>query len=303
MRKFVELQGGTLTVASEVGKGSTFTFTLPVHFAGTTIPSPIINVDGTVIPPGERVLVVEDEDQAYSTLAAYLQAAAYVPIRARNADEALRLARTIRPVAVTLDIVLPGAQGWDVLRALKADASTASLPVIIVSMIDNRELGLAFGADDYFVKPVDWTRLMRRLREITVRTAAPKRPRLLLIDDDVSVHDMIEAELTKQGYQIEKAFSGADGLQRAMASVPDVIILDLAMPGMSGFEVAAELKQCEATSRIPILAFTAKELTAGDREQLKKGFHAVVAKGSSAGKRLIHAIRALDARATMGSGS
>jgi signal transduction histidine kinase/DNA-binding response OmpR family regulator/ligand-binding sensor domain-containing protein len=295
VRKFVELQGGTLTVASEVGKGSTFTFTLPVHFAGTTIPSPIINVDGTVIPPGERVLVVEDEDLAYSTLAAYLQAAAYVPIRARSGDEALRLARSIRPVAVTLDIVLPGAQGWDVLRALKADPVTASLPVIIVSMIDNRELGLAFGADDYFVKPVDWTRLMRRLREITVRTAAPKRPRLLLIDDDVSVHDMLEAELTKQGYRIEKAFSGAEGLQRAEASMPDVIILDLAMPGVSGFEVAAQLKQSDTLSRIPILAFTAKELTTDDREQLR-GFHAVVAKGASSGKRLIHAIHALDVR-------
>jgi len=295
VRKFVELQNGTLTVASEVGKGSTFTFTLPVHFTGTTIPSPIINVDGTVIPPGERVLVVEDEDLAYSTLASYLQAAAYVPIRARNADEALRLARSIRPVAVTLDIVLPGAQGWDVLRALKADASTAGLPVIIVSMIDNRELGLAFGADDYFVKPVDWTRLMRRLREITVRTAAPKRPRLLLIDDDVSVHDMLEAELTKQGYQIEKAFSGSEGLQRAETGAPDVIILDLCMPGMSGFEVAAQLKQSDVTSGIPILAFTAKELTTDDREQLR-GFHAVVAKGVSSGKRLIHAIHALDVR-------
>ena len=301
VRKFVELQGGTLTVVSEVGKGSTFTFTLPLHFAGTTIPSPIINVDGTVIPPGERVLVVEDDDIAYATLATYLQAAAYVPIRARNADEALRLARSIRPVAITLDIVLPGAQGWDVLRALKSDATTATLPVIIVSMIDNRELGLAFGADDYFVKPVDWTRLMRRLREITVRTAAPKRPRLLLIDDDVSVHDMLEAELTKQGYQIEKAFSGAEGLERAEASVPDVIILDLSMPGMSGFEVAALLKEREATSRIPILAFTAKELTPADREQLRSGFHAVVAKGASAGKRLIHAIHTLDVRSTLGA--
>ncbi len=184
VRKFVELQNGTLTVASEVGKGSTFTFTLPIHFTGTTIPSTIINVDGTVIPPGERVIVVEDEDLEHATLAAYLQAAAYVPIRARNADEALRLVRSIRPVAITLDIVLPGAQGWDVLRALKADASTASIPVIIISMIDNRELGLALGADDYFVKPVDWTRLMRRLREITMRTTAPDRPRPLLVDDD-----------------------------------------------------------------------------------------------------------------------
>jgi len=279
-----------------VGKGSTFTFTLPVHFAGTTIPSPIINVDGTVIPPGERVLVVEDEDVAYSTLATFLQAAAYVPIRARNADEALRLARSIKPVAITLDIVLPGAQGWDVLKALKADATTASLPVIIVSMMENRELGLAFGADDYFVKPVDWTRLMRRLREITVRTAAPKRPRLLLIDDDVSIHDMLESELTKQGYQLEKAFSGAEGLERAGTGKPDVIILDLTMPGMSGFEVASVLKQDDATSAIPILAFTAKELTANDREQLRGGFHAVVTKGAAAGKRLVHAIQALDAR-------
>jgi CheY-like chemotaxis protein len=151
------------------------------------------------------------------------------------------------------------------------------------------------------VKPVDWTRLMRRLREITVRTAAPKRPRLLLIDDDVSVHDMLEAELTKQGYQIEKAFSGAEGLERAEASLPDVIILDLSMPGMSGFEVAALLKERETTSRIPILAFTAKELTPGDREQLRSGFHAVVAKGASAGKRLIHAIHALDVRSTLGA--
>jgi signal transduction histidine kinase/DNA-binding response OmpR family regulator/ligand-binding sensor domain-containing protein len=302
VRKFVELQSGTLTVDSEIGKGSTFTFTLPLHFAGTTIPSPIINVDGTVIPPGERVLVVEDEDVAYSTLATYLQAAAYVPIRARNGNEALRLARSIRPVAVTLDIVLPGVQGWDVLRSLKADAATSSLPVIIVSMIDNRELGLAFGADDYFVKPVDWTRLMRRLREITARTSAPKRPRLLLIDDDVSVHDMLEGELTKQGYQIEKAFSGAEGLERAEKSLPDVIILDLAMPGMSGFEVAAQLKEIESTARIPILAFTAKELTPEDREQLRGGFVGVVAKGSSAGRRLIQAIHALDTRSTPGAG-
>ena len=275
VRKFVELQGGTLTVASEIGKGSTFTFTLPIHFAGTTIPSPIINVDGTVIPPGERVLVVEDEDLAYSTLATYLQAAAYVPIRARNADEALRLARTHQAGGHHARHRAAGRAGMG--RAARAESRRGrrpSLPVIIVSMIDNRELGLAFGADDYFVKPVDWTRLMRRLREITVRTAAPKRPRLLLIDDDVSVHDMLEAELTKQGYQIEKAFSGAEGLERAEASAPDVIILDLAMPGMSGFEVAALLKQSEATSRIPILAFTAKELTAADREQLRSGFSA-----------------------------
>ncbi len=295
VRKFVELQNGTLSVTSEVGKGSTFTFTLPIYFSGTSIPSPIINVDGTVIAPGERVLVVEDDDLAFGTLATYLQAAAFVPVRARSCDEALRLARSTRPVAITLDIVLPGMQGWDVLRSLKADVVTSSVPVIIISMIDNRELGIAFGADDYFVKPVDWTRMMRRLREITTQTAAPKRPRLLLIDDDVSVHDMLGGELMSHGYQIEKAFSGAEGLRHALASRPDVIILDLIMSGMSGFEVATLLKENDATSHIPLLAFTSREPSANDLQELRH-FQGVVTKGDAAGKRLIQAIRTLDTR-------
>jgi signal transduction histidine kinase/DNA-binding response OmpR family regulator/ligand-binding sensor domain-containing protein len=292
VKRFVQLQGGSIGVTSELGAGSTFTFRLPRRFLGATIPSPIVNADGTVVPPGNRVLVVEDEEPAWSTLSAYLLAAGYVPIRARHGDEALRLARSMRPVAITLDIVLPGSQGWDVLRALKNDGATAHVPVVIVSIIDNRELGLAFGADDYFVKPVDWSRLLRRLRELTTRAAAPRRARLLLIDDDVSVHDMLEPELAKQGYQLEKAYSGAEGLERAEAWKPDVIILDLMMPGMSGFEVAEHLREHDTTARIPILAFTAKDVTAEEREQLR-AVSGIVTKGSAAGKRLIHAIKSL----------
>jgi signal transduction histidine kinase/DNA-binding response OmpR family regulator/ligand-binding sensor domain-containing protein len=292
VKRFVQLQGGTIGVTSALGAGSTFTFTLPRRFLGATIPSPIVNADGTVVPPGNRVLVIEDEEQAWSTLSAYLLSAGYVPIRARHAGEALRLARSMRPIAITLDIVLPGSEGWNVLKALKNDEATAHIPVVIVSIVENRELGLAFGADDYFVKPVDWTRLLKRLRELTARTAAPNRARLLLIDDDVSVHDLLEPELSKQGYQLEKAFSGKEGLERAEAMRPDVIILDLMMPGMSGFEVAALLRGSETTARIPILAFTAKDVTAEEREQLR-ACSAIVPKGSAAGKRLIHAIQSL----------
>jgi signal transduction histidine kinase/DNA-binding response OmpR family regulator/ligand-binding sensor domain-containing protein len=290
VKRFVELQGGRVELRSVLGEGSEFTFLLPARFAGATIPSPIVGADGVVVPPGDRVLVVEDEDDAFDTLSAYLQSAGYVPIRARTGEEAMKLARTMKPLAITLDLVLPGMEGWNVLRGLKSEAATANVPVIIVSMIDNRELGLAIGADDYFVKPVDWPRLMRRLAELTSPRHAAK---LLLIDDDVAVHAMLEQELTREGYQLESATSGREGLERAMQSKPDVIILDLMMPEMSGFEVAEALRARESTSRIPIVVLTAKDLTAEDRDRLRNGTSGVVRKGSAAAARLIREIRTL----------
>jgi len=295
VKRFVELQRGSVEVQSVVGEGSTFTFTLPVRFEGASIPSPIVNPDGTVIPPGKRVLVVEDDDDSYESLSAYLQSAGYVAIRAKSGEEALRLAGSMQPMAITLDLVLPGVEGIDVLRRLKSEAKTASTPVIIVSMLDNRELGLAFGADDYFVKPVDWPRLLRRLADITSNGTRTKR--LLLIDDDAAVHDMLEHELSHEGYEVDKAFSGPEGLERAEKTRPDVIILDLSMPGMSGFQVAQALRQRETTARIPIVVLTAKELTDDDRAQLKQATNETVMKGAAAASRLIRAIRATETRA------
>ncbi|MEA2489891.1 MAG: hypothetical protein QOH21_1683, partial [Acidobacteriota bacterium] len=296
VRKYVELQGGAVHVTSTPGEGSEFSFTLPRTFAGAAIPSPIVGRDGIVVPPGDRVLVVENEDESYDALSAYLQSAGYVPIRARNGEEALKLARVMRPLAITLDLVLPGMEGWNVLRELKNDEVTEDIPVIIVSMLDNRELALAIGADDYFVKPVDWPRLMRRLTAITSRSA--KAAHLLLIDDDEAVHAMLEQELARHGFVLDSAMSGAEGLARAEALKPDVIILDLMMPGMSGFEVAARLRMGEETSRIPIVVLTAKELTVADREQLRQATAGLVMKGSSAGARLISAIRSLGSRSS-----
>jgi signal transduction histidine kinase/DNA-binding response OmpR family regulator/ligand-binding sensor domain-containing protein len=290
VKKFVELQRGTIDVSSRLNEGSTFTFSLPVRFEGASIPSPIVNPDGTVMPPGSRILVVEDDDEAYDSLCAYLQSAGYVSIRARTGEEALRLAQSMQPMAITLDLVLPGVEGIDVLRKLKSDSATSSTPVIIVSMLDNRELGLAFGADDYFVKPVDWPRLMRRLADITNGT---RTKRLLLIDDDIAIHDMLEHELSREGYELETAISGADGLARAEAMQPDAIILDLSMPGMSGFQVAETLRQRESTSRIPIIVLTAKELSDDDRAQLRTATNETVLKGSAAASRLIRAIRSI----------
>jgi signal transduction histidine kinase/DNA-binding response OmpR family regulator/ligand-binding sensor domain-containing protein len=292
VKKFVELQKGTVAVESALAQGSTFTFTLPVRFEGASIPSPIVNPDGSVMPPGKRVLVVEDDDDAYESLSAYLQSAGYVSIRARTGEDALRLAASMQPMAITLDLVLPGVQGIDVLRRLKGNPKTSGMPVIIVSMIDSREIGMAFGADDYFVKPVDWPRMLRRLADITANGTRTKR--LLLIDDDVAVHDMLEHELALEGYQLEKAFSGAEGLERAEATRPDVIILDLAMPDLSGYQVAEMLRQRESTAGIPIVVLTSQQLTDDDREQLRHATSGTVMKGSAAASRLIRAIRSLE---------
>ncbi|HYM59544.1 MAG TPA: response regulator [Thermoanaerobaculia bacterium] len=298
VKKFVELQGGSVAVRSTPAEGSVFTFTLPRHFAGPAIPGPIVKLDGTLIPAGERVLVVEDDDASYDALSSYLSSAGFVPIRARHGDEALSLARAARPIAVTLDLVLPGMDGWEVLRKLKGDESTAEIPVIVVSILDNRELGIAFGADDYFTKPVDWSRFLRRLRELTAGSGPqPKRPRLLLIDDDETVHTLLEPELEREGYQLDRALSGPEGLDRAEKTQPDVIILDLSMPGMTGFEVALQLKQRESTARIPIVVLTATSLSAEDRESLRSRTSGLVLKGNAAGARLVKAIRALDGRA------
>jgi signal transduction histidine kinase/DNA-binding response OmpR family regulator/ligand-binding sensor domain-containing protein len=299
VKKYVELQGGTMHVESTPGEGSEFSFTLPRRFAGTAIPTPIVSPEGIVVPPGDRVLVVEDEDDGFEALSAYLQSAGYVPIRARSGEEALKLARATRPLAITLDLVLPGMEGWSVLRELKNDPLTVDIPVIIVSLLDNSELAMAVGANDYFVKPVDWPRLMRRLTEITAQSS--RGARLLLIDDDEAVHAMVEQELSGHGFVVDGARSGAEGLARAETHRPDVIILDLMMPGMSGFEVAQRLRLRESTAQIPIVVLTAKDITAEDREQLRQATSSVVMKGSAAGTRLIGAIRSLGRESSLRS--
>jgi signal transduction histidine kinase/DNA-binding response OmpR family regulator len=284
VRKFVQLQGGWIRVESAPGHGSTFSFTLPVRSSAA-----VVTRTPDVIPPEartERVLVVEDDAHAYELIATALGSAGYLSVRARHGEEALRLARESRPIAVTLDLVLPGLDGWEVLKALKSDAATRDIPVVIISRVDERELGVALGADDYFVKPVDRDHLLERVRALTA-----SRARLLLIDDDTALHTILGEELSRLGYTIESAFTGESGIAAAKETAPDVIILDLMMPGMSGFEVAGLLKDNPATARIPILVLTSKEISADDRRELQSRVAACVQKGQSARDQLVSEIR------------
>ncbi|MBV9495720.1 MAG: response regulator [Acidobacteria bacterium] len=287
VKKFAELQGGTVRVDSAPGRGSTFSFTLPVRSRAAVVSR---GPDREDLEPrvADRVLVVEDDANAYDLIASALGSAGFLCLRARHGEEALKLARESQPVAVTLDLVLPGLDGWEVLKRLKTTPETANIPVVIISMVDNRELGVALGADDYFVKPVDRDRLLGRLRAIT--SASPK-PRLLLIDDDATIHALLGEELA--GYTLESAFSGEDGLAAARENKPDVIILDLMMPGMSGFEVADTLKGNPGTANIPILVLTSKDISADERRELQKKVTTFVQKGTSAREQLLREITRL----------
>jgi signal transduction histidine kinase/DNA-binding response OmpR family regulator len=290
VKKFIELQGGSVAVDSKPGAGSTFSFSLPVRSRAAVIArAPEAQAQGA------RVLVVEDDPNAYELIASALGSAGFLPIRARHGDEALRLARESQPVAVTLDLVLPGVDGWEILKRLKGDAATRELPVVIISMVGNRDLGIALGADDYFVKPVDRDRLVERLRTIATRGAAGIRPRLLVIDDDAAVHTLLDEDLSSLGFAIDNAYSGEEGLRAAMSATPDVIVLDLMMPNMSGFEVADSLKDDPRTANIPIVVLTSKELSTDDRAMLHAKVKGFVQKGSSAREQLVRELRRVTA--------
>jgi signal transduction histidine kinase/DNA-binding response OmpR family regulator len=292
VKRFIELQGGTVRVDSAPGRGSTFTFTLPLRSQAAVVSREAL--PPIVAPRGERVLVIEDDAHAYDLIASALNSAGYQPIRARHGEEAIKLARESRPLAVTLDLVLPGIDGWEVLKRLRTDPATRDVPVVIISIVDNRDLGLALGADDYFVKPVDRARLLDRVRELT--SARGTKPRVLMIDDDASVHAALGDELTRLGYAVESAFSGDDGVDAANQNAPDLIILDLMMPGMSGFDVASALKDNPATANIPILVLTSKDISEDDRRLLHTKVSTFVHKGVSAREQLVREIRRLGGR-------
>jgi PAS domain S-box-containing protein len=295
-RRFARMLGGDVEVSSKPGAGSTFVMTLPVRRAEAepAVTEPLAPVSGDVA--GEfTVLVVDDDNAAHDILATILGRQGYRLLHARNSQEALALAREHRPDAITLDVMMPRIDGWSVLSALKADPELADIPVVMVTMLNERGMAMSLGAAGFLTKPVDSQRLRALLQRLT--RGAPGT--VLVIDDSAEMRELARRALTEMDAKTAECANGAEALAWLAANPPpDMILLDLMMPVMNGFEFLAKLQERAAWRNIPVAVVTAKDLSAEERDALQGLARKVIAK-SAGGVDLGATIRALAASKSM----
>ena len=295
--RLIQLHGGKIWVDSEVNEGSTFSFRFPLHqqeqkVEGTASDAANFETD-TSFNNSRTILIAEDNEQASQLLGIYLTEAGYRVEYATDGEEAIAKAAEIQPFAITLDILLPKKDGWQVLREMKTEPNLQSIPVIIISVTEERQLAFGLGAVDHLVKPIDKEILLASLQSLKL----PSRdgsPRILVVDDDPQTVRLLSTVLTNDGYEVLKVYGGSEAIETAISQSPDLIILDMMMPQVDGFQVMRHLTGDPRTCDIPIIICTALDLTDEDRDRLNGQIQTIIQKTGNVKEELLATIKRIE---------
>jgi CheY-like chemotaxis protein len=263
-RKLAQLIGGDVYVKSQLGVGSTFFATVPIRYMGATeavyVPDVKRELDASRLP----VLVVEDNREALFIYEKYLKGSEFQVIPAQDLKEARQALHEFRPIAIVLDVLLQGEHSWQLLQELKQTAATKDIPVFVVTVVENESKAMAMGATGFHAKPIDRGWLLTQLHAIL----SSDQGSILIVDDDEISRYLMKGVLATKGYRLLEAAGGIEGLKLAKDARPNLIILDLSMPDISGFEVLEALKRDSDTRDIPVVIYTSQVLDSDERARL-----------------------------------
>ncbi|MGB5438674.1 MAG: response regulator, partial [Gammaproteobacteria bacterium] len=302
-KRFCRMMGGDITVRSQPGEGSAFTIRIPAIAPAASLPqtpakaAPVktqAELDAMLkVAPGCMVLVIDDDAEAREIIERFLKKDGFEVMTAASGEEGLRIAHRVKPAAITLDVMMPDMDGWSVLRALKADPDLQNIPVVMVTMVDDKTKGYSLGATDYLTKPVNRDKLHKILSRYH---CADDVCAVLVVEDDEKTRDIMARTLEKEDWDVMQAGNGREALEQMSQIKPDLILLDLMMPVMDGFDFLLEMRGNPAWKDIPVIVVTAKDLTADDRRILSGKVEQVLEKGAYSQQQLLAMVHSVVAK-------